>query len=347
LVEAQLTPLASTTIVNHRCGQLRGVIAVSAVTTIANEVSESVSALSRLQLDVVRTGAGSGPNALLNVDLDGVDLYSSLMRFPAFGQMTVADKIMVVTLIVTAPPGTRWGEIDLAAGDVLVYGPGSRHTSVNPEGLEYRSAVIQLSALDEVADSLQTPSHHPASGSVMLLNPTAGVRELAVELLVMGNPLNPSDNLPTSGYGVLRAAVNALASAPNTCRSQRIQAVQSRDVVHECIEYADAVGRRPSIPELCTIACVSERRLRTAFHDVFGVAPNAFFRTRYLSHARDRLLIGVQSVTEVASDLGFEHLGRFARQYARTYGEHPRETLARARNHGRPPSPARPGLTPV
>jgi AraC family ethanolamine operon transcriptional activator len=108
--------------------------------------------------------------------------------------------------------------------------------------------------------------------------------------------------------------------------------IRNRDVVHECIEYGDALGRRPSIPELCAAAHISERRLRTAFYDTFNVAPSVFFRTRSLSHVRDRLLIGDQSVSEVALDAGFEHLGRFASHYADTFGERPHDTLARARS---------------
>ena len=37
------------------------------------------------------------------------------------------------------------------------------------------------------------------------------------------------------------------------------------------------------------------------------------------------------TVTTVALDYGFNHLSRFARQYARHFGESPSETLRRAR----------------
>ena len=37
------------------------------------------------------------------------------------------------------------------------------------------------------------------------------------------------------------------------------------------------------------------------------------------------------SVTNVAYDCGFSHLGRFAQEYARRFGESPSETLRRAR----------------
>jgi len=52
-----------------------------------------------------------------------------------------------------------------------------------------------------------------------------------------------------------------------------------------------------------------------------------------LQVARDRLTrpgTG-SSVTDIALDCGFVHLGRFSGQYRQAYGELPSETLARAR----------------
>lgn len=77
--------------------------------------------------------------------------------------------------------------------------------------------------------------------------------------------------------------------------------------------------------------------MRAAFHDTFDMVPNTYFRARRLSRARDRLLVGEQSVTEIALDLGFEHLGRFAGQYAAACDEHPSDTLALARLRRRRP----------
>jgi len=44
------------------------------------------------------------------------------------------------------------------------------------------------------------------------------------------------------------------------------------------------------------------------------------------------------SVTIVAYDCGFSHLGRFAQEYARRFGESPSETLRRARRRWAEPA---------
>jgi transcriptional regulator GlxA family with amidase domain len=54
-----------------------------------------------------------------------------------------------------------------------------------------------------------------------------------------------------------------------------------------------------------------------------------------LDLARRRLIAsdpGKVTVTWIAIGTGFNHLGRFARYYRKTYGESPSETLRRSRN---------------
>ena len=89
-------------------------------------------------------------------------------------------------------------------------------------------------------------------------------------------------------------------------------------------------GRIPSVSELCLAAQVSERRLRQAFVDEFDLSPSRFFRHWALTLARQRLRSADgarHTVTEVAVDLGFNHLGRFAAYYRQLYGEAPSTTL--------------------
>ena len=317
-------------------------------TTISYEAGEYETALGRAHLDVVRTGPGHGPNAVSNVSRDGVEMFSGLVQFPVIGRTTVADDTIAVVLMVGSPPGTRWCEIDVARGDVLLYGPGADHSGLSPEGVEYRFALIDWSTVDDMAEELRTPILHPARGSVTRFNPSEAVRALGSELLSLGSPVDPSDSVASTGAGLVRATTKVLTDPSPPSRRLPARPIVSRQIVNVTTDYADAIGRRPTIPELCIAAHVSERRLRTAFYDTFDMAPSAYLRTRLLSDARDRLLVGEQFVTEIALDLGFEHLGRFAAQYADVYGEHPHNTLAAARSRVAPRAPrptARPAPT--
>ncbi len=107
--------------------------------------------------------------------------------------------------------------------------------------------------------------------------------------------------------------------------------------------YLDAnLDQAVSIAELCRITGTSARTIQYAFRDQYGVAPQAYHRSRRLSAVQrtlKRRWPGETTVTNVAFDHGFWHLGRFGQAYKMQFGEPPSETLARRPVHPRPTSP--------
>jgi AraC family ethanolamine operon transcriptional activator len=102
-------------------------------------------------------------------------------------------------------------------------------------------------------------------------------------------------------------------------------------IVTQCLDYARSISVwHPSTVELCRVTGVSDRRVRSAFVDVFDMSLIAYFRLAGLTKAR-ALLGDPESdgvlVTEVAYRLGFFHLSRFARCYHDAFGEYPSDTL--------------------
>lgn len=105
-------------------------------------------------------------------------------------------------------------------------------------------------------------------------------------------------------------------------------------LVRRALAYIqDHPGESVSIGDLCASAGVSERTLRNAFHDVFGVSPKQYLIRRGLEEAHRALLMahGARgAVTHVATECGFFELGRFAGAYRHLFGERPSETLRAA-----------------
>lgn len=99
-------------------------------------------------------------------------------------------------------------------------------------------------------------------------------------------------------------------------------------------DYIRAHAAEPlSIDDLVRYSGISGRSLFRAFRSYRRTSPMAFVRAVRLDDARARLLAAAPgaSVTEIALDCGFEHLGRFSREYARRFAEAPSETLRRVR----------------
>jgi AraC-like DNA-binding protein len=89
-----------------------------------------------------------------------------------------------------------------------------------------------------------------------------------------------------------------------------------------------------TLGRLCAVAGVGDRYLESAFRAHRGQTPMQFVMARRLAWVRRRLLESGSgdSVTQLAYDAGFVHLGRFAARYRSTYGESPSATLRRSLN---------------
>jgi AraC family ethanolamine operon transcriptional activator len=121
--------------------------------------------------------------------------------------------------------------------------------------------------------------------------------------------------------------------ANNSSNPGRMAAVVTRRRVVERAEsfLRENLSEPIALGDLCAVTGVSERSLRNAFHDVYGVSPKQYMLQARLAQVHAALSSGAgPTVTTVATDHGFFELGRFACRYKATYGQHPSATLRAA-----------------
>jgi transcriptional regulator GlxA family with amidase domain len=84
--------------------------------------------------------------------------------------------------------------------------------------------------------------------------------------------------------------------------------------------------------ELAAYAGLTTRALQQLFLKHFNTTPTAYVHEQRLAEARKELRDpdNKKTVTRVASDLEFRHLGRFATAYRNKFGESPSETSRKA-----------------
>jgi AraC family ethanolamine operon transcriptional activator len=76
----------------------------------------------------------------------------------------------------------------------------------------------------------------------------------------------------------------------------------------------------------------SERTLRRGFRERFGVSPKAYLLAQRLIDVRRTLRTADPDATlvaDVANRFGFWHMGQFAADYRKHFGELPSQTLGR------------------
>lgn len=83
----------------------------------------------------------------------------------------------------------------------------------------------------------------------------------------------------------------------------------------------------PSMLEVCRAVGASRRKLNYCFQEVLGQSPVKYLRAVRLNGARRALREGAASVQDAAARWGFWHLGQFAQDYRRQFGELPSQTL--------------------
>lgn len=83
-----------------------------------------------------------------------------------------------------------------------------------------------------------------------------------------------------------------------------------------------------SADDLAHVAGTSVRSLYSHFRDFIGMTPMEYVKVKRLELARKVLLQGTApSVSAVAIQTGFNHLGRFSGEYKKRFGESPKHTL--------------------
>ncbi len=79
--------------------------------------------------------------------------------------------------------------------------------------------------------------------------------------------------------------------------------------------------------DLCGELGTSDRTLRLTFRERYGVGPMTYYKYLRLNAVRSRLKAdSLLAIAEAAREFGFHHLGNFAADYRRLFGELPSET---------------------
>jgi len=298
--------------------------------------SQYEGAVRGVDIRAVQTQATDGPTLVSTAAAGRIAATSVSVGF-AFTSTSVINDDVLAASVVTAKH-SRWCGQDIEAGDVLIHGPQALHTASNPEGFAVTFAVVPTQDVRAASLSLGSGIEH-LTGRFVRLPSTPATRRLG-STVAGAFRATPESHLfvPPPLASMPAVVADAIDASSHHLEAPRRESISDDAIVAVCVDLAEATGRPPGIAEMRVAAHVSERRLRTAFVQTYGVPPIVFFRRWALDRAYRQLTgQGNQSitVTETAMGLGFGHLGRFAKYYNLQFGERPSETLARS--SGRPP----------
>jgi methylphosphotriester-DNA--protein-cysteine methyltransferase len=144
-----------------------------------------------------------------------------------------------------------------------------------------------------------------------------------------------STAIDTTARKLTEALREAIWRQPTTMTQPAKQSIPRRQIVRVVMDFIDRRdGEYLTVADLASAADVSERTLRAAFQEYYGVGPARFLKLRALNRIRKVLQNAdpsVTSVTSVATRFGVWELGRLAHDYQLLFEELPSETLRHVR----------------
>jgi AraC family ethanolamine operon transcriptional activator len=236
----------------------------------------------------------------------------------------------------TSRASALWHGVFLGPSDLLVAGPETEIELVSRPGFGIASASFPYHELQRAAELHGCRSVADRPKCILVRLPTAhAAREIRTELRTLISELlaHPSDARDakweqTKRNDLLHRMVLAASSGvpfdPSKHNAERAQVLK---------QAVWAIRQRSAdvltVADLCLVTGASRRTLHYAFAERYGLPPARFMKAYRLNGARrdlGRIVSQESKIADVANRWGFWHLGQFAKDYRRWFGELPSET---------------------
>ena len=240
-------------------------------------------------------------------------------------------------LLTENSPAVNWFGRRVGPQDLLIFPEHRDIDCVSRPGFSVHTAAIPIDELAEFFDRAGGPELDRVLGphaTVVTLAPEpvrrlrAHLQNVSFDESVMARSVALFDAYREKLFALLLETFRGTAGQGLSPRRQLL-ARQKRDIVRLIEARKD---EPPRIADLCAVARMPERTLNETFRREFGMTPGAFVKGSRLYGAHRALWRADPSrvrVSDVANEWGFWHMGQFASDYRKFFGEMPRATLKR------------------
>ena len=226
------------------------------------------------------------------------------------------------------------------AGDTLLFTPNMRLTHVIPDSTGRFHSNCALVTLDEGSEPTkqQSTKLEACFPSHAAIESMSGLRRY-IELLFSetqrkSNGLMRPRARESAGVVLSEMLGFLIEDSQGRVVSSKTPSRHDYRLVDMAEDMMRSRYREPiSTRDIATSLGVSARRIQIAFLNVRNANPLGVLKSIRLQIARERLSSSheIGTITDIASDCGFIHLGRFSLEYAKTFGEKPSQTVRRVR----------------
>ncbi len=247
-----------------------------------------------------------------------------------------SERLAVVVPLKRAP-GFRLLGRDVSPRTVSVYAPASEHSDATTAGC---SEVVIVAPPNFATICHAEGCELPRTGSKVVEGSVTGIEALRCLLVRMPIALRELEQSGASAenyHALSDAMARTLADALKSDASREAAAGRPKmprgAILRQLEALIEASNGEPLYAgELAHAVGISQASLQRVFHEWFGMPPARYLTLRRLYIARNRLRVGRgETVTSIASALGFWDFSRFSKVYRLLFGELPSETLRNGR----------------
>jgi AraC family ethanolamine operon transcriptional activator len=229
-----------------------------------------------------------------------------------------------------------WQGQHVTGDDLVVFPPGGEGSAVTPPGFRAFTCSVSADAMSAVCDTRELESMYATCRATyaMSCDPTA-LGRLRAKLNSLSDCIYDQSTLfpdaPKIGMMqdlprlVLAVTATACGSSfPATTKRREMALVRAQAFI------AQHVTKDIRMADLHRASGVSPRTLEYAFVERFGLTPKAYLKAYRLSLVRRQLRSADATktlISEIAGRWGFWHMGSFAADYRKQFGELPSQTL--------------------
>ena len=277
-------------------------------------------AVAGMPLQAARLTAHGGSVSVVSLEMRGLSVTIGSFDFPlaTYGQTSPGS--VTAALPLTRGRGS-WNGTELDPRSLWTYGPGAEH-----EGGATRPPTF--AAITLPADEYELMH----AGPRLVLRTGDEIARLGRLLHATATSVHRGAVGPRQLPMLERDVQDALHEAVEGPAAEDPRLTSSARIVGACVELTRQHGPALPMTALSGLLEVSDRSIRAAFQREYGLPPSAFFRSWRLHQAHRYLRLATRAdttVTDIAMNCGFWHLGRFSMLYRQRFGELPSTTLYR------------------
>ena len=294
-------------------------------------------------LDFKQIDAGDSDSELLQIHCGSIAYSRATFSRAYYQQVAAPEGMSTFAFFGRQTTKLRWCGHDIST-DAMVRFPLSREMeAITEAGVEIHTLSISDEYLENFAGRCAECSRrHPQDSVEQGIMPSVSqlyrLRSVAAcilrEIRSTGDNPRQSDRLEVLVQEMVGSVLDITSCDVSVPRRPPHGLRQS--AFRKAIDYLYSNGERVvRLPELCEAAGAAERTLEYAFRENVGIPPKSFMNRWRLCGVRKLLLSDDHAdsgITTLAGQWGFWHMGQFARDYHRHFGELPSATLKRARH---------------